>query len=247
MGTAFQFVFRVTRIIAISICLFVLIASLVMWPRSLFYIDYVGIPFTAGKFPLIQTAGSLGGTTIGGYPCLKSMSGHIAIIGTGPRPYGEFTSTFQAKREHVAFAVPSSTSWFPQYFATRPVLLLPYWLTAFVAIVGLMLCVPFKTLRGVYRSNGSITDLLIITLSVALVIAAAQLIGHADAVILGEVLVLAIVIVKTLGPRKLPTERRSGIERGVGFTALAGTCAAIAFAIFTHVGYSTWFVPLADF
>lgn len=245
MAKTLHLVFDAARILAIAICLLVLIASLVMWPRSLFYLDYVGIPFVAGSFPLVQTPGSLGGTITGGYPCVKSMSGHISIIGTGPRPYGEFTSGLQRQTTHFEFAVPTTTGWLPQYYPTRPVLSLPYWLTGFAAITGLLLCFPGRSWDWIRRPRVSIADVLLVTLAVALVITAAQLSGHADGLIVGEILVLAFVAMKSFNRREMTSERSSSIDLGIGVAALVGVLTAAAFAIFTHVAYSTHFVPVA--
>jgi hypothetical protein len=247
MGKTLQFVLRITRIIAIALCSFVLIASLVMWPRSLFYLDHVRIPFTKGQFPLIRSAGGLpGGTVVGGYPCFNSIAGRIAIVGTGPHPGADNVSRLQGFRASSTEALPSRTMWLPRYNPTRPALLLPYWLTAFTAIVGLAVCLPSKPQAWLSRPRFGIAEVLFAIFAAAVLITTARLVGQADAVIVGEGVALGFVAWKSIASKNTSIGQRSRVEWAVGAVASVGVVAAVAFAVFIHVGYLTHFVPIAS-
>lgn len=238
MAKILRYAIASSRVLLVAVCLPVLLASLVLWPRSRFYVDQLMIG--VDDKPPSENWGTHAPDAVW-YTAnaIRVYSGFGILSWTGP---GEITISGSQIARPWSFSsqkTPSEAQWMPdigRYKGGYPSvdgtfhLTAPYWLTTVIALAGLVFAIP-KTTFSLFSRRIGIRSLLFATLGVALLISLSKVAGDGGVVLGGEAIALLWIARRA---RVAGAHFNGWTQRGayaVAILCLLGVAMVVAFAL----------------
>lgn len=196
MAKALRYVVTALRVLVAAVCVPLLAASLVLWPRSHFYSDHFEIPadnnrpgrlYSTAEPGMSYTANAI--LFSSGYGAIKWFGPDVMIV-SGPemaRPWS-----------HRSERSPPFTTWKPSIGRYKRIfstgsgtfhVTAPYWLPTSIALLGLAIAFP-RTALSLFSRRVGISSLLFAMFSVALLISLYRLARVGGVVLGGEAIAL---------------------------------------------------------
>lgn len=196
MARAFRIIVTALRVLVMATCSLVLVVSLVLWPRSRFYVDQVEM--AVDDKPPWELSSTAYQDVLYRANAINIVSGFGTLGRTGP---GEMTIHESPLTRPLSFSSqrgPSQTHWVPAigrlqwgYPSVDGSLDLtaPYWLKNVIALAGLAVAMP-NTALSLFSGRVGIRSLLFVTFAVALLISLHKAKVDGGIVLGGEAIVL---------------------------------------------------------
>lgn len=185
-----------SRVLLVPVCLPVLLASLVLWPRSRFYVDQVEI--AVDDQPPREFSSTANQDVLYRVNTINIVSGYGTLTGTGPGEMTIHESPLARPRSCSSQRGPSQSHWMPVvgwrqlgYPSVDGALdvTAPYWLTTVIALAGLAVAMP-NTAVSLFSGRVGIRSLLFATFAVALLISLNKAVVDGGTLLAGEATVL---------------------------------------------------------
>jgi hypothetical protein len=238
MAKPLQYAVTALRVLLLTVCVPLLLASLVLWPRSCFYVDHIEIP--VDEKPPTKILSTTSPHTFYEANAIRMISSFGALSWEGPgrirvsespiaRPWSRWSkrSSFEAVWRPI---VARYQGGYPNVNGALNVTA-PYWLPTAAALSGLAIAFPRRA-SSLFRWRVGIGSLLSATLGVALLISLSKAAGNGGLVLGVEAMALLLIARKAC----LAGGRLEGWNR-VGVFVVAVLCLAGIAAIATFTGY----------
>ncbi len=249
MAKILRYAIAASRVLIVAVCVPALLVSLVLWPRSRFYIDHFEIAVD-DKPPRENWGTHAPGAVWYTANAIHIYSGFRILSWTGP---GEITISGSQIAKPWSFSsqkTPSEALWMPdigRYRGGYPSvdgtfhLTAPYRLTTVIALAGLAFALPKATFSLFSRRIG-IRSLLFAMFGVALLISLYKLAGDGGVILGGEAIALLWIARRAwvVGVRSDGWTQRGAYA--VAIHCLLGVEMVVAYTLYVMCGTS-WSLP----
>ena len=249
MAKPFQYAVTALRVLVLAVCVPLLIASLVLWPRSRFYVDQIEIAVD-GKAPRANWGTHSPGAVWYTANAIHIISGFGSLMWMGPGEITISSSEIADPWNYWSDKGPTSAAWVPEvgrYKNGYPDkngtlnVTAPYWLLTTIALLGIAIALPITTF-ALFSWRVGISSLLVATLGVAILITLYKVLGDGGVVLGVEAISLCWIARKACiaGAHANGWNRRGALV--VAILCLAGFAAVAAFTAYA-VSVPVWTLP----